>query len=58
MDGRRFIRAMFAGDKAQPITQVVMNLPNEAAEFLGRLSLMGSLFIYLYNIVLYVTCLI
>ncbi|KAL1299415.1 hypothetical protein HN51_043940 [Arachis hypogaea] len=34
MDGRRFIRAMYASDKAQSITQVVMNLPNEAAEFL------------------------
>ncbi|KAL5081725.1 hypothetical protein RYX36_010146 [Vicia faba] len=34
MDGRRFIKAMFASDKAHSITQVVMNLPNEAAEFL------------------------
>ncbi|XP_044482778.1 tRNA (guanine(37)-N1)-methyltransferase 1 [Mangifera indica] len=34
MDGRRFIDAMFASDKAQSITQVVMNLPNDAAEFL------------------------
>ncbi|XP_057729490.1 tRNA (guanine(37)-N1)-methyltransferase 1-like isoform X2 [Arachis stenosperma] len=34
MDGRRFIKAMYASDKAQSITQVVMNLPNEAAEFL------------------------
>ncbi|XP_058779914.1 tRNA (guanine(37)-N1)-methyltransferase 1 [Vicia villosa] len=34
MDGRRFIKAMFASDKASSITQVVMNLPNEAAEFL------------------------
>lgn len=34
MDGRRFIEAMFASDKAQSITQVVMNLPNSAAEFL------------------------
>ncbi|XP_027342079.1 tRNA (guanine(37)-N1)-methyltransferase 1 isoform X2 [Abrus precatorius] len=34
MDGRRFIKAMFASDKAQSITQVVMNLPSEAAEFL------------------------
>lgn len=38
MDGRRFIKAMFASDKASSITQVVMNLPNEAAEFLGSLS--------------------
>lgn len=34
MDGRRFIKAMFASDKAHSITQVVMNLPNDAAEFL------------------------
>nr|ABN05774.1 SAM (and some other nucleotide) binding motif [Medicago truncatula] len=34
MDGRRFIMAMFASDKAHSITQVVMNLPNDAAEFL------------------------
>ncbi|CAL0310623.1 unnamed protein product [Lupinus luteus] len=35
MDGRRFIEAMYASDKAHSITQVVMNLPNEAAEFLA-----------------------
>ncbi|XP_015578856.2 tRNA (guanine(37)-N1)-methyltransferase 1 isoform X1 [Ricinus communis] len=34
MDGRRFIDAMFSSDKAQTITQVVMNLPNDAAEYL------------------------
>ncbi|KAE9621659.1 putative tRNA (guanine(37)-N(1))-methyltransferase [Lupinus albus] len=34
MDGRRFIEAMYASDKAHSITQVVMNLPNDAAEFL------------------------
>ncbi|KAJ4726210.1 tRNA (guanine(37)-N1)-methyltransferase [Melia azedarach] len=34
MDGRRFIDAMFASNKAQSITQVVMNLPKDAAEFL------------------------
>ncbi|NP_001384787.1 hypothetical protein VitviT2T_029656 [Vitis vinifera] len=34
MDGRRFINAMFTSDKAESITQVVMNLPNDAAEFL------------------------
>jgi len=39
MDGRRFIKAMFASDKAHSITQVVMNLPNDAAEFLGTLFL-------------------
>ncbi|CAL5421044.1 unnamed protein product [Camellia sinensis] len=31
----RFIDAMFASQKAQSITQVVMNLPNDAAEYLG-----------------------
>lgn len=31
--------AMFASDKAHSITQVVMNLPNDAAEFLGTLFL-------------------
>ncbi|CAI9088611.1 OLC1v1022994C4 [Oldenlandia corymbosa var. corymbosa] len=34
MDGRRFIDTIFASEKARPITQVVMNLPNDAAEFL------------------------
>ncbi|KAA8523816.1 hypothetical protein F0562_010239 [Nyssa sinensis] len=34
MDGRRFIEAIFASEKAQSITQVVMNLPNDATEFL------------------------
>ncbi|KAM5585847.1 tRNA (guanine(37)-N1)-methyltransferase 1 [Rosa sericea] len=34
MDGRRFISAMFASDKAKSITQVVMNLPKDAAEYL------------------------
>ncbi|KAI7997108.1 tRNA (guanine(37)-N1)-methyltransferase 1 [Camellia lanceoleosa] len=34
MDGRRFIDAMFASQKAQSITQVVMNLPNDVAEYL------------------------
>ncbi|KAL1537770.1 tRNA (guanine(37)-N(1))-methyltransferase [Salvia divinorum] len=34
MDGRRFIETVFACQKAQPITQVVMNLPQDAAEFL------------------------
>lgn len=35
MEGRRFISAMFASEKAAKITQVVMNLPNDAAEYLG-----------------------
>ncbi|KAL2331500.1 hypothetical protein Fmac_019081 [Flemingia macrophylla] len=34
MDGRRFIKAMYASDISRSITQVVMNLPSEAAEFL------------------------
>ncbi|XP_058210212.1 tRNA (guanine(37)-N1)-methyltransferase 1 [Rhododendron vialii] len=34
MDGRRFIDAVFASRKSQSITQVVMNLPNDAAEYL------------------------
>ncbi|KAI9093365.1 hypothetical protein K1719_027379 [Acacia pycnantha] len=34
MDGRRFIQALFNSDKARSITQVVMNLPNDAAEYL------------------------
>lgn len=34
MDGRRFIQAMFSSEKARSITQVVMNLPKDAAEFL------------------------
>ncbi|XP_038900022.1 tRNA (guanine(37)-N1)-methyltransferase 1-like [Benincasa hispida] len=34
MEGRRFINAMFASEKAPKITQVVMNLPNDAAEYL------------------------
>ncbi|KAF1898135.1 hypothetical protein Lal_00032900 [Lupinus albus] len=38
MDGRRFIEAMYASDKAHSITQVVMNLPNDAAEFLDIIS--------------------
>jgi len=39
MDGRRFIKAMFASDKAHSITQVVINLSMDAAEFLGTLFL-------------------
>ncbi|KAM0952393.1 putative tRNA (guanine(37)-N(1))-methyltransferase [Dioscorea sansibarensis] len=34
MDGRRFISTVFAGQNCYPITQVVMNLPNDAVEFL------------------------
>ncbi|KAJ6980038.1 tRNA (guanine(37)-N1)-methyltransferase 1 [Populus alba x Populus x berolinensis] len=41
MDGRRFIDAMYASQKAQSITQVVMNLPNDAVEYLGVQSFPG-----------------
>ncbi|KAK1303522.1 tRNA (guanine(37)-N1)-methyltransferase 1 [Acorus calamus] len=34
MDGRRFIDAMFSSPRPHSITQVVMNLPNDAVEFL------------------------
>ncbi|EYU19172.1 hypothetical protein ABFS82_13G176700 [Erythranthe guttata] len=34
MDGRRFVETVFARQGAPPITQVVMNLPKDAAEFL------------------------
>ncbi|XP_030478921.1 tRNA (guanine(37)-N1)-methyltransferase 1 [Cannabis sativa] len=34
MDGRRFIVSLFTSEKAPSITQVVMNLPNDAVEFL------------------------
>lgn len=34
MDGRRFIDAVFTNQTAKPITQVVMNLPKDAAEYL------------------------
>ncbi|KAI3988163.1 hypothetical protein MKX01_011952 [Papaver californicum] len=34
MDARRFIIAMFNSPKAKSITQVVMNLPNDAVEYL------------------------
>lgn len=37
MDGRRFIDALFSNPNNYSITQVVMNLPNDAAEFLGML---------------------
>ncbi|CAA7025271.1 unnamed protein product [Microthlaspi erraticum] len=34
MDGRRFITSMFSSEKGRKITQVVMNLPKDAAESL------------------------
>ncbi|KAH7544234.1 hypothetical protein JRO89_XS15G0133800 [Xanthoceras sorbifolium] len=53
MDGRRFINAIFVSDKAHSITQVVMNLPNNAAEYLGVLfiSPLNFLFVFILAIV-------
>ncbi|XAR56604.1 tRNA (guanine(37)-N(1))-methyltransferase [Bertholletia excelsa] len=34
MDGRRFIETVFMSQRVRSITQVVMNLPNDAAEYL------------------------
>ncbi|XP_020518178.1 tRNA (guanine(37)-N1)-methyltransferase 1 isoform X3 [Amborella trichopoda] len=34
MDGRRFINAMLSSRRLEPITQVVMNLPKDAVEYL------------------------
>ncbi|XP_073156347.1 tRNA (guanine(37)-N(1))-methyltransferase 1 isoform X2 [Henckelia pumila] len=34
MDGRRFIETVFSCQRTHSITQVIMNLPNDAAEFL------------------------
>lgn len=34
MDGRRFIDAIFSSETTRSVTQVVMNLPNNAAEYL------------------------
>lgn len=38
MDGRRFIETVFASQRAHSITQVVMNLPKDAVDFLGKQS--------------------
>lgn len=35
MDGRRFISAILSSQQKFSVTQVVMNLPNDAVEFLG-----------------------
>lgn len=61
MDGRRFIETVFASQEAQPITQVVMNLPQDAAEFLGmqrriRLLVFFQLFHLYYNLMLVHPC--
>lgn len=40
MDGRRFIDAVFSSQRVKPITQVVMNLPNNAVEYLGEFTLL------------------
>ncbi|KAK3164427.1 hypothetical protein QOZ80_1AG0018020 [Eleusine coracana subsp. coracana] len=34
MDARRFISAIYSSQDLRPVTQIVMNLPNDAAEFL------------------------
>ncbi|XP_048562573.1 tRNA (guanine(37)-N1)-methyltransferase 1 isoform X2 [Triticum urartu] len=34
MDARRFVNAMYSSQHVHPVTQVVMNLPKDAAEFL------------------------
>ncbi|KAJ0983504.1 hypothetical protein J5N97_011759 [Dioscorea zingiberensis] len=34
MDGRRFLSTVFTGQRCYPVTQAVMNLPNDAVEFL------------------------
>ncbi|TVU20773.1 hypothetical protein EJB05_30369, partial [Eragrostis curvula] len=34
MDARRFISAIYSSQDVRPVTQIVMNLPNDAAEFL------------------------
>ncbi|KAF0919331.1 hypothetical protein E2562_029192 [Oryza meyeriana var. granulata] len=34
MDARRFISSIYSSQHVHPVTQVVMNLPNDAAEFL------------------------
>jgi tRNA (guanine37-N1)-methyltransferase len=38
MDARRFVTAIYSSQHVRPITQVVMNLPKDAAEFLGDYS--------------------
>ncbi|KAL6603294.1 hypothetical protein ACP70R_043655 [Stipagrostis hirtigluma subsp. patula] len=43
MDARRFIRAIYSSQHVHPITQVIMNLPNDAAEFLGHYAFRGIL---------------
>jgi tRNA (guanine37-N1)-methyltransferase len=35
MDARRFVTAIYSSQHVRPVTQVVMNLPKDAAEFLG-----------------------
>jgi tRNA (guanine37-N1)-methyltransferase len=36
MDARRFISTIYSSQDVHPVTQIVMNLPNDAAEFLGE----------------------
>lgn len=49
MEGRRFISAIFASEKAPKITQVVMNLPNDAAEYLGLIQIPFPSPTYIYH---------
>ena len=46
MDARRFVNAMYSSQHVHPVTQVVMNLPKDAAEFLGECTFLSS---YLFS---------
>ncbi|KAL0443469.1 UNVERIFIED_CONTAM: tRNA (guanine(37)-N1)-methyltransferase 1 [Sesamum latifolium] len=46
MDGRRFIETVFASERTQCITQVVMHLPKDAAEFLGKEYVLPRIHVY------------
>ena len=43
MDARRFVSAIYSSQHVRPVTQVVMNLPKDAAEFLGEYRFLNSL---------------
>jgi len=51
MDGRRFIDTMFSSEKGHSITQVIMNLPNTAVEFLGLFSTTFTIFSFFLVVV-------
>lgn len=56
MDGRRFIETIFSSDKTHSVTQVVMNLPNNAVDFLGLFSIaIFSVQVYVLIVITY-TC--